>query len=67
MTAHLIIWKKCIKPGYIYKEKHHIAIDWGCNGWLAAICLETGQELYAENLENSYEKKSISRRVRNTT
>lgn len=55
MTSHLIIWKKCIKPGYIYKEKHHIAIDWGCNGWLAAICLETGQEFYAENLESSYE------------
>ena len=41
-----------LKPGYIYKEKHHIAIDCGYNGWngqLAAICLETGQEFYVGN------------------
>lgn len=39
------------KPGYIYKENHHIAIDCGCNrrnGRLAAVCLETGQEYYVE-------------------
>lgn len=39
------------KPGYIYKENHHIAIDCGCNqrnGRLAAICLDTGREYYVE-------------------
>lgn len=43
------------KPGYVYRENHHIAIDCGCNrrnGRLAAVCLDTGREYYVENLEN---------------
>ena len=39
------------RPGYVYKENHHIAIDCGCNrrnGRLAAVCLDTGQEFYVE-------------------
>ena len=38
------------RPGYIFKENHHIAIDCGAgksNGRLAAICLDTGKEYYA--------------------
>lgn len=40
------------RPGYIYKENNHIAIDCGCNspnGHLAAICLDTGEEFYVSN------------------
>ena len=39
------------KPGYIYRKNNHIAIDCGAcfeGGRLAAICLETGEEFYAE-------------------
>ena len=39
------------KPGYAYRENHHIAIDCGCNrrnGRLAAVCLDTGREYYVE-------------------
>ncbi len=39
------------KPGYIYKNKNHIAIDCGSyrpDGRLAAICLDTWEEFYAE-------------------
>ena len=38
------------KPGYIYRNLNHIAIDCGCSmpgGRLAAICLETGEEFYS--------------------
>ncbi len=42
------------KPGFIYRNKNHIAIDCGCTmfgGRLAAICLETGEEFYSsENM-----------------
>ena len=37
-------------PGYIYRNKNHIAIDCGCSmpgGRLAAICLDTGEEFYS--------------------
>lgn len=37
------------RPGYIFRENHHIALDCGCNrpnGRLAAICLDTGEEYY---------------------
>lgn len=37
------------KPGYIYRQNNHIAIDCGCyrhGGRLAAICLDTGEEFY---------------------
>ena len=39
------------RPGYVYRENHHIAIDCGCNrrnGRLAAVCLDTGREYYVE-------------------
>ena len=39
------------RPGYILKKNNHIAIDCGAgknNGRLAAICLDTGEEYYAE-------------------
>ena len=39
------------RPGYIFKKNHHIAIDCGAggnNGRLAVICLDTGEEYYAE-------------------
>lgn len=39
------------KPGYVYRENHHIAIDCGSNrrnGRLAAVCLDTGREYYVE-------------------
>lgn len=39
------------RPGYIFKKNNHIAIDCGAgknNGRLAAICLDTGEEYYAE-------------------
>ncbi len=39
------------KPGYIYRANDHIAIDCGAcfkGGRLAALCLETGEEFYAE-------------------
>ncbi len=37
------------KPGFIYRNKNHIAIDCGAcmpDGNLAALCLETGKEYY---------------------
>ena len=40
------------RPGYIYRHNNHIAIDCGAyipGGRLAAICLDTGEEFYAEN------------------
>ena len=39
------------RPGYIFKKNNHIAIDCGAggnNGRLAVICLDTGEEYYAE-------------------
>lgn len=42
------------RPGYIFKLNNHIAIDCGCNrrdGRLAAICLDTLEEFYAERKE----------------
>ncbi len=39
------------RPGYIYRHNNHIAIDCGAyipGGRLAAICLDTGEEFYAE-------------------
>ena len=39
------------RPGYIFKKNNHIAIDCGAgknSGRLAAICLDTGEEYYAE-------------------
>ena len=32
-----------LRPGYIYKNNHHIAIDCGagCGGRMACLCLET--------------------------
>ncbi|MCR4903012.1 MAG: serine/threonine protein phosphatase [Butyrivibrio sp.] len=38
------------RPGYIYRNKNHIAIDCGAylpGGRLAAICLDTGEEFYS--------------------
>lgn len=38
------------KPGFIYRNKNHIAIDCGAHyfgGRLAAICLDTGEEFYS--------------------
>jgi serine/threonine protein phosphatase 1 len=38
------------RPGYIYRNNNHIAIDCGCcrkGGRLAAICLDTGEEFYS--------------------
>ncbi len=38
------------RPGYIYRENNHIAIDCGAShrhGRLAAICLDTGEEFYS--------------------
>ncbi len=38
------------RPGYIYRNKNHIAIDCGScrpDGRLAAICLDTGEEFYS--------------------
>ena len=38
------------RPGYIYRNKNHIAIDCGSyrpDGRLAAICLDTGKEFYS--------------------
>lgn len=38
------------RPGYIFRENNHIAIDCGCNrpdGQLGAICLDTGEEFYS--------------------
>ena len=38
------------KPGFIYKNKNHIAIDCGAPfpcGRLAAICLDTQEEFYS--------------------
>lgn len=37
-------------PGYIFRQKNHIAIDCGAcyeGGRLAAICLDTGEEFYS--------------------
>ena len=37
------------KPGFIYRQNNHIAIDCGAyleDGRLAAVCLETGEEFY---------------------
>lgn len=42
------------RPGYIYKEKNHIAIDCGCcrrGGHLAAICLDTLEEYYVSRCD----------------
>ncbi len=42
------------RPGFIFKQNNHIAIDCGCNrrhGRLAAICLDTLEEFYAEREE----------------
>ncbi len=42
------------RPGYVFKQNNHIAIDCGCNrrdGRLAAICLDTLEEFYAEREE----------------
>lgn len=42
------------RPGYIFRENHHIALDCGCSrpdGRLAAICLDTGEEYYVEKGE----------------
>ena len=39
------------RPGYIYRHNNHIAIDCGAfipGGRLAAICLDSGEEFYAE-------------------
>lgn len=38
------------RPGYIYKNNHHIAIDCGAGfgGRLACLCLETEEEFYIE-------------------
>lgn len=38
------------RPGYIYKNSHHIAIDCGAvfGGRLACLCLETEEEFYVE-------------------
>ncbi len=39
------------KPGYIYRANNHIAIDCGAcfeGGRLAALCLDTGEEFYAQ-------------------
>ena len=45
------------RPGYIYRQNNHIAIDCGSfmpNGRLAAICLNTGDEFYSsEHVERS--------------
>ncbi len=44
----------CENPGYIYRNKNHIAIDCGAcfkTGRLAAICLETGEEFYTSETE----------------
>lgn len=38
------------RPGYIYRNLNHIAIDCGCGmpgGRLAAICLDSGEEFYS--------------------
>lgn len=38
------------RPGYIFRENNHIAVDCGCNrpdGRLGAICLDTGEEFYS--------------------
>ncbi len=40
------------RPGYIYRQNNHIAIDCGCylpGGRLAAICLDTQEEYYVSN------------------
>jgi len=38
------------RPGYIYRANNHIAIDCGCGYGqrLGALCLDTGEEFYAE-------------------
>ena len=39
------------RPGYIFRKNNHIAIDCGAchpTGRLAAICLESGEEIYVE-------------------
>ena len=39
-----------VRPGFIYRKNHHIAIDCGAShpgGRLAAICLDTGEEYYS--------------------
>ncbi len=38
------------RPGYIYRNNHHIAIDCGAGfgGRLACLCLETEEEFYVE-------------------
>lgn len=47
------------RPGYIFKENNHIALDCGCNspdGRLAAICLDTGKEYYISKSDDSWEE-----------
>ena len=42
------------RPGYIYNRNNHIAIDCGAHipgGRLAALCLDTGEELYSGTFE----------------
>lgn len=52
------------RPGYVYRENHHIAIDCGCNrrnGRLAAVCLDTGREYWnimLKNFENKVGKRN---------
>ena len=44
------------RPGYIYRQNNHVAIDCGANypgGRLAAICLETGEEFYSSTNETA--------------
>ena len=36
------------RPGRIFRQNNHIAIDCGYGGLLGAICLETGKEFYAD-------------------
>ena len=41
------------RPGYIYRQNHHIAIDCGAcrsDRRLAAICLDTGEEFYSTDM-----------------
>ena len=42
------------RPGYIFRKNNHIAIDCGAfssEGRLAAICLDTDEEFYAEKVK----------------
>jgi serine/threonine protein phosphatase 1 len=51
-----------LRPGYIYRENNHIAIDCGAfvpSGRLAAICLDTGEEFYSSDCVISKEEKDL--------